>query len=193
MDKTEVTNAEYAQFVKQTNHTPPEQWGSVKPPAGQELLPVSNVSYEDTIAFAAWRSKRDGVTYRLPTEEEWEYAARNGDKDNLYPWGNTWASGHAATLESGVGKEQPVGTYATGANRWGVQDLIGNVWEWTSSKASVYKGNTLQLPAQYQDWIVARGGGYSSPTNKVSGTHRDWFARNYKNAVLGFRLVKAAS
>jgi serine/threonine-protein kinase len=193
MDKTEVTNAEYAQFVKQTNHTPPEQWGSVKPQAGQEPLPVSNVSYEDTIAFAAWRSKRDGVTYRLPTEEEWEYAARNGDKDNLYPWGNTWSSGHAATLDAGVGREQPVGTYPAGANRWGVQDLMGNVWEWTSSKASVYKGNTLQLPAQYQDWIVARGGGYSSPTNKVSGTHRDWFARNYKNAVLGFRLVKAAS
>jgi len=193
MDKTEVTNAEYAQFVKQTNHTPPEQWGSVKPQAGQELLPVSNVSYEDTIAFAAWRSKRDGVTYRLPTEEEWEYAARNGDKDNLYPWGNTWSSGHAATLDAGVGREQPVGTYPAGANRWGVQDLMGNVWEWTSSKASVYKGNTLQLPAQYQDWIVARGGGYSSPTNKVSGTHRDWFAPNYKNAVLGFRLVKAAS
>lgn len=190
MDKTEVTNAEYAQFVKQTNHTPPEQWGSVKPPAGDLLLPVSNVSYEDAIAFAAWRSKRDGVTYRLPTEEEWEYAARNGDKDNLYPWGNSWANGRAATLEAGVGKEQPVGTYPQGANRWGVQDLMGNVWEWTSSKASVYKGNSLQLPAQYQDWIVVRGGGYSSPTNKVSGTHRDWFAPNYKNPVLGFRLVK---
>ncbi|MFN2577824.1 MAG: SUMF1/EgtB/PvdO family nonheme iron enzyme [Pyrinomonadaceae bacterium] len=193
MDKTEVTNAEYSQFVKQTNHAPPEQWGSVKPPAGQELLPVSNVSYEDALAFAAWRSKRDGVTYRLPTEEEWEYAARNGDKDNLYPWGNTWASGHAATLDAGVGKEQPVGTYPAGANRWGVQDLMGNVWEWTSSKASVYKGNPLQLPAQYQDWIVVRGGGYSSPTNKVSGTNRDWFAPNYKNAVLGFRLVKVSS
>lgn len=193
MDKTEVTNAEYAQFVKQTNHAPPEQWGSVKPAAGQELLPVSNVSYEDAVAFAAWRSKRDGVTYRLPTEEEWEYAARNGDKDNLYPWGNTWAAGHAATAEAGVGKEQPVGTYPTGANRWGVQDLIGNVWEWTSSKASVYKGNSLQLPAQYQEWIVARGGSYSSPANKVSGTMRDWFAPNYKNAVLGFRLVKASS
>src|SRR2546423_735069 len=72
MDKTEVTNAEYAQFVKQTGHTAPEQWGSVKPPVGQELLPVSNVSYEDAIEFAAWRSKREGVTYRLPTEEEWE-------------------------------------------------------------------------------------------------------------------------
>ncbi len=192
MDKTEVTNAEYALFVKQTNHAPPEQWGSVKPPVGQELLPVSNVSYEDAVAFAAWRSKRDGVTYRLPTEEEWEYAARNGDKDNLYPWGNTWASGRAATVEAGVGREQPVGTYPQGANRWGVQDLIGNVWEWTSSKASVYKGNSLQLPAQYQDWIVARGGCYSSSQSKVSGTMRDWFAPNYKNQVLGFRLVKAS-
>jgi len=190
MDKTEVTNAEYAQFVKQSNHAPPEQWGSPKAPVGQELLPVTNVSYEDALAFAEWRSKRDGVTYRLPTEEEWEYAARNGDKDNLYPWGNTWAAGRAATVEAGVGKEQPVGTYPQGANRWGVQDLIGNVWEWTSSKASVYKGNPLQLPAQYQTWIVARGGSYGSPANKLSGTMRDWFAPNYKNPVLGFRLVK---
>jgi formylglycine-generating enzyme required for sulfatase activity len=192
MDKTEVTNAEYAQFVKQTNHAPPEQWGSVKAPVGQELLPVNNVSYEDALAFAAWRSKRDGVTYRLPTEEEWEYAARNGDKDNLYPWGNTWAPGRAATTEAGVGKEQPVGTYPQGANRWGVQDLIGNVWEWTSSKASVYKGSNLQLTAQYHDWIVARGGSYSSSSNKLSGSLRDWFAPNYKNPVLGFRLVKAS-
>ena len=192
MDKTEVTNAAYAEFVKQTNHTPPEQWGSVKPPVGEELLPVTNVSYEDAVAFAAWRSQRDGVTYRLPTEEEWEYAARNGEKDNLYPWGNSWAPGRAATAEAGVGKEQPVGTYPQGANRWGVLDLIGNVWEWTSSKASVYKGNTLQLPAQYQDWIVARGGSYSSIQNKVSSTMRDWFAPNYKNRVLGFRLVKAS-
>jgi len=193
IDKTEVTNAEYGQFVRQTNHTPPEQWGSIKPPVGQELLPVTNVSYEDAVAFADWRSKRDGVTYRLPTEEEWEYAARNGDKDTQYPWGNSWQPGRAATAEAGVGKEQPVGTYPTGANRWGVMDLLGNAWEWTSSKASVYKGNQLQLTAQYKDWIVARGGGYSSPSNKVYSTYRDWFAPNYKNPVLGFRLVKASS
>ncbi len=193
MDKTEVTNAEYAQFVVNTNHAPPEQWGSVKAPVGQELLPVSNVSYDDAVAFAEWRSKRDGVTYRLPTEEEWEYAARNGDKDNLYPWGNAWAPGRAATQEAGVGKEQPVGTYAQGGNRWGVQDLIGNVWEWTSSRAALYPGSPLKLLPQYKDWIVVRGGSYSSSANKVSGTMRDWFAPNYKNPVLGFRLVKSAS
>jgi serine/threonine-protein kinase len=191
MDKNEVTNAEYARFVKEANYTPPEHWGSIAAPVGQELLPVSNVSYEDAVAFAEWRSKRDGATYRLPTEEEWEYAARNGAKDNLYPWGNAWALGRAATQEAGVGKEQPVGTYPQGGNSWGVQDLIGNVWEWTSSKASLYPGNSLKLPPQNTDWIVARGGSYSSTANKVSATMRDWFAPNYKNQVLGFRLVKA--
>src|SRR5436309_735471 len=194
MDRTEVTNAEYAQFVRDTDHAPPEQWGSIKPPVGQELLPVSNVSYDDAVAFAEWRSKRDSVTYRLPTEEEWEYAARNGDKDNLYPWGNVWQPGRAATKESGVGTAQPVGTYAQGIDRWGVDDLVGNVWEWTSSKASLYTGNPGQLPGQHKDWIIIRGGCYASSTKSelpVSGTLRTWFAPNYKNQVLGFRLVKS--
>lgn len=193
MDRTEVTNAEYSQFIRDANYQPPEQWGGIKPPTGEELLPVSNITYGDAVAFAAWRSKRDNVTYRLPTEEEWEYAARNGDKANLYPWGNTWMSGRAATQEAGVGREQAVATYPQGGNRWGVQDLMGNVWEWTSSRASLYPGNPLPLPPQNQDWIVARGGGYSSPANKVSGTNRDWFAPNYRNRVLGFRLVKPSS
>jgi len=191
MDKNEVTNAEYARFVREANHPPPEGWGSIKAPVGEELLPVSDVSYDDAIAFAEWRSKRDGVTYRLPTEEEWEYATRNGDQDTLYPWGNTWLPAHAATQESGVGKEQPVGSYPQGGNRWGVQDLIGNVWEWTSTRASVYPGSPLKIPAQNQDWVVARGGSYSSPANKLSGTMRDWFAPTTRDRVLGFRLVKS--
>jgi serine/threonine-protein kinase len=190
MDKHEVTNAEYARFVSEANHAPPERWGSIKPPVGEELLPVSDVSYDDAIAFAEWRSKRDGVTYRLPSEEEWEYSARNGDRDTLYPWGNTWLPAHAATKEAGVGKEQPVGSYPQGGNRWGVQDLIGNVWEWTSTKASLYPGSPLNLPPQNKDWIVARGGSYSSPANKLSGTMRDWFAPTTKDRVLGFRLVR---
>ena len=199
MDKTEVTNAEYAQFIREANHAPPEQWGTIKAPVGEELLPVSNISYEDAVAFAAWRSKRDGVTYRLPTEEEWEYAARNGDKDNLYPWGNTWQSGRAATAESGVGTSQAVGTYPQGMNRWGVLDLVGNVWEWTSSKASLYKSDANERLAQQKDWIVIRGGGYASsakgafPPGPVSSTIRNWEPPNFKNPFLGFRLVKSGS
>jgi formylglycine-generating enzyme required for sulfatase activity len=196
MDKTEVTNAEYAQFVREANHPPPEQWGGIKPVVGEELVPVSNVTYDDAVAFAGWRSKRDKVTYRLPTEEEWEYAARNGDKDNLYPWGNTVQAGRAATQEAGVGKAQGVGSYREGGNRWGIQDLLGNVWEWTSSKASVYKGNPAQLPDQLKDWIVVRGGSFQSQfkgERPISSIYRDWVAPNYKNITLGFRLVKSTS
>jgi iron(II)-dependent oxidoreductase len=103
-----------------------------------------------------------------------------------YPWGDIWHSERAVTIDAGFGKEQPVGTYPLGANRWGVQDLIGNVWEWTSSKASVYEGNSMQLPARYKDLIVARGGGYGSRVHKVSAAARDWFAPDYKNRLIGF-------
>ena len=195
MDKDEVTNFEYAQFVRDMNYQPPQNWGGARPPKGQELQPVAFVSYDDAMAFAAWRSKRDGVTYRLPTEEEWEYAARNGEQDNVYPWGNSWEANRAGTQESGL-TAQPVGTYPLGKNRWGVEDLVGNVWEWTSSKASLYKGNPVPLPAEHKDWIVIRGGCYATPTKgdlPASSTLRNWVAANTKNSFLGFRLVKPAS
>ena len=195
MDKTEVTNGEYGQFVMQTSHAPPEHWGAVTPPLGREMYPVSNVSYEDVLAFAKWRSERDGVAYRLPTEEEWEYAARNGDLDNYYPWGNSWESKRAVTIETGFGEAQPVGSFPLGANRWGVLDLLGNVWEWTQSKASMYKidGEPNRLPARFKDWIVVRGGGYGSQSIRISGTTRDWFAPDFKSPVLGFRLIKSSA
>lgn len=195
MDKTEVTNSEYQQFVRDTNHAPPAHWGGVNPPEGSQLLPVSNVAYEDAIAFAAWRSQRDGLTYRLPTEEEWEYAARNGEKGDMYPWGNVWTAGLANTEESGVSAAQAVGTYPGGSNTWGVQDLIGNVWEWTCSKYSLYAGNPNQPNPEYKDQRVIRGGGYASSrtgTLQVSGTMREWVTPDYLNPLLGFRLVRSA-
>jgi formylglycine-generating enzyme required for sulfatase activity len=192
MDKNEVTNAEYEQFVRETNHATPELWRGNTVPAEDERRPVSDVSYEDAVAFSEWRSKRDGIAYRLPTEEEWEYAARNGDQNNLYPWGNSWISGRAATEETGVKVAQPVGTYPQGDDIWGVEDLVGNVWEWTTSKASLYNPSS-SLPLQHQNWMVIRGGCYASPTKgllPVSGTLRNWVAPTYKNPVLGFRLVR---
>ena len=193
MDKTEVTNLEYAQFVKQTGHAPPPQWGGSRPMAAEERLPVSNVTFEDANAFAEWRSKRDGVQYRLPTEQEWEYAARNGDQGNLYPWGNNWEAGRAITQESGAVHAEEVGKNQRGADRWGVEDLMGNVYEWTSTRASLYPGNPLKLPDIQKEWIVIRGGGYGTPAAKVNGTYRDWFSPTYKNPLLGFRLVRAHS
>ena len=192
MDTTEVTNTEYADFVREMNHTPPSHWAGNKPPFGQELWPVVNVSLDDAMAFAAWRSKRDGAAYRLPTEEEWEYAARNGAQGDLYPWGPKWQE-DAAILKDAT--PFPVGSRPNGKNKWGVADLIGNVWEMTSSKVSVYPGNQREIPKSYQDWITIRGAGYiSDPANveaPVTSCLRDFVPPSTKKTLLGFRLVRS--
>ena len=193
MDMTEVTNTEYADFVHEMHYAAPSHWVDDKPLTGQEMWPVVNVSQADAKAFAAWRSKRDGVTYRLPTEEEWEYAARSGDQNYLYPWGNTWMDNHAVVKEPAP---SDVGIYPDGKNRWGVLDLIGNVWEWTSTKATLYPGNPAQIPPENRDWFIFRGGSFASdPKDKlkpITSTYRDWTAATTKSTVLGFRLVRDA-
>jgi serine/threonine protein kinase/formylglycine-generating enzyme required for sulfatase activity len=192
MDRTEVTNTEYAEFVRETNHAPPEHWKGNKPPFGQELWPVVGVSLEDANAFADWRSKRFKVSYRLPTEEEWEYAARNGESGDLYPWGPDWKDNAAVVRDAAPA---PVGSRPDGKNRWGVSDLIGNVWEWTSSKTSVYPGNTAVVPGTMQGWVTIRGGGYLSDPTKadapVSSCFRDFVPPSTKTTLLGFRLVRS--
>jgi serine/threonine protein kinase len=194
MDRTEVSNKEYAEFVAATNRLAPAHWVDNKPVFGQELWPVVNVSFDDAVAFAEWRSKRDGVTYRLPTEEEWEYAARNGQRADLYPWGPDWVAGLAVLKEA---TPVAVGSRPGGANQWGVTDLIGNVWEWTSSKVSVYPGNTTVIPSNQQDLVTIKGGCYvSDPANPdapVTGALRQFVAPSTKTTLLGFRLVKSAS
>ncbi|HKP46894.1 MAG TPA: SUMF1/EgtB/PvdO family nonheme iron enzyme [Pyrinomonadaceae bacterium] len=192
MDRTEVTNGEYADFVRDMNYEAPSHWVRGQPLAGQEKWPVVNVSSQDAQAFAAWRSKRDGVTYRLPTEEEWEFAARNGGETKSYPWGDTWMDNRAVIKEAAP---QPVGSYPDGKDKWGVVDLIGNAWEWTSSKASLYSG-VAEIPAATREWVVARGGSYASdPKDRqipVSATYRDWFQPNLRHPNFGFRLVRPA-
>jgi len=192
MDKTEVTNAEYAEFVRDTNHEAPKHWSGNKPALGQELWPVVNVSVEDALKFASWRSKRDGATYRLPTEEEWEYAARNGEKADLYPWGNDWQPKVAVIKEA---TPYTVGSRPGGNNKWGVVDLIGNVWEWTSSKVSAYPGNSTVIPESMRDQVTIRGACYvSDPTDRdkpISSALREFIPATSKNPLLGFRLVRS--
>jgi len=192
MDRTEVSNSEYADFVRETNHSAPAHWIGNKPPFGQENWPVVNVTFADASEFAAWRSKRDSVAYRLPTEEEWEYAARNGEKADLYPWGPDWKDGVAVLKDA---TPSPVGSRAEGKNRWGVYDLIGNVWEWTASKAAVYPGNTAKVPRTMEEWITIRGGCYvSDPSNAdtpITSCFRDFVPAGTKTTLLGFRLVRS--
>jgi formylglycine-generating enzyme required for sulfatase activity/serine/threonine protein kinase len=194
MDKTEVTNAEYAEFVHEKNHPAPSHWAGDKPAAGSEMLPVVNVSYSDAVEFAKWRSKRDGAAYRLPTEEEWEYAARGGDQGNLYPWGNTWEEGGAGVRDPRVIVPKPVGSYPKDKTRWGLLDMEGNVYEWTSSKASYYPGNTQQVKPETKNWVIIRGASFSTDSElKLPLTFRNWYDPKLKNNLVGFRLVRQGS
>ena len=193
LDRNEVVNGEYAEFVKETNNPAPSHWPNGKPVFGQENWPVVNVSVDDALNFAKWRSKRDSVTYRLPTEDEWEYAARGGDQNYLYPWGNTWEANRAVMSEA---FPKAVGSFPEGNNRWGVSDLIGNVWEWTSTSFSFYPGNKdSELPPEYSTWIVKRGGSFlSAPSDKdnpITATYRDFAPGTLKHATIGFRLARS--
>jgi formylglycine-generating enzyme required for sulfatase activity/serine/threonine protein kinase len=197
MDRTEVTNAEYAEFVRATRHPVPKgepasywtPWNGDAPPPGQEQWPVRNVSVADAEAFAAWRSHRDGVKYRLPTEEEWEYAARGND-GRIFPWGQQWGD-KRANVDSELPK--PVGSFPEGASATGVLDLIGNVREWTSTRARLYPGNEEDFERTEQGWVVMRGGSYRSKANdatQTTATARMWLKPTEKHATIGFRLVR---
>lgn len=192
MDKTEVTNAEYYEFVKETSYRPfPVHWVNEKPIPGQEQMPVRFVNANDVKAFAAWRSKRDGVEYRLPTEQEWEFAARNGSKGNLYPWGDKFDPQCAVIDQSS--NDPTVVASKSCADAWGVHDLIGNVFEWTSSEPSLYPGSTGEVRPLSEPHLMLRGGAAiykSTGNNAITSTFRVAVPANTRRAEIGFRLVK---
>ncbi len=199
IDKYEVTNAEWAEFIKATGRTAPvdssgvksywESWNGNVPPAGRERWPVCNISARDAEEFAQWLSKRDGVAYRLPTEEEWEFAARNGSEGSLFPWGNSWVEGRANLNKKS--SPQDVGSFPEGATKDGVLDMVGNVWEWTSSKASFYERSRVAPDSNAR---VRRGGSFAETLNSEyfqNSTSRIWFGdENYKFPTIGFRLAR---
>ncbi len=192
MDKTEVTNADYYEFVKATSYLPfPVHWVNFKPIPGQELMPVRFVNADDVKAFAAWRSKRDGVEYRLPTEEEWEYAARNGNKQNLFPWGDKFDAQCAVIDQSS--NEPTVVASKSCANSWGVHDLIGNVFEWTGDAASLYPGSPGEVRPLSEPHLMLRGGAAiykSTGPNAITSTFRVAVPASTRRAEIGFRLVR---
>ncbi|MEK6336376.1 MAG: SUMF1/EgtB/PvdO family nonheme iron enzyme [Acidobacteriota bacterium] len=191
MDRTEVTNAEYLDFVGQTSRQPPTYWRNGKPPAGQEQWPVTNVSLADAEAFAQWRSKRDNLKYELPTEEQWEYAARNGSTGNLYPWGNEWCD-NCANVDSNA--LTAVGSYPKGNSlNGGIADLIGNAWEWTATKASPYPGADRLPRTLNQQGQIIRGGSYRETfkgSDAITATRRVGVPPSDKQADIGFRLIR---
>jgi eukaryotic-like serine/threonine-protein kinase len=192
MDKFEVTNVEYAQFVAETGHRPPGNWKNGKFLPEDEKLPVTSVSLEDARDFAKWRSKRDNIEYRLPFEKEWEYAARNGADAQKYPWGNAWQEGKAVM---GRVSPLPVGSAPEGSNKWGVQDLIGNAWEWTDSPFEIYPGNKELVNKRKGGYSIRGGSYYESSNDKriVDSVLRSAFDPMRREDRIGFRLVRSDS
>ena len=192
MDTTEVTNGEYLEFITASNYRPvPVHWVNYKPIPGQERMPVRFVNVDDVTAFAAWRSQRDGVQYRLPTEEEWEYAARNGSKGNLFPWGDKYDS-YCAVMDRSNNDPDVVGSRSC-PNDWGVKDLIGNVFEWTASEPSLYPGSSGEVRPQSEPHRMVRGGAAiykSTGTNAITSTFRVPVPASTRRAEIGFRLVR---
>ena len=118
-----LTNAQYKVFVEATKYTAPSHWDSGRIPTGKESHPVVNVSWDDAQAFCRWA----GV--RLPTEREWEKAARGTD-GRTYPWGEAAPNGELCNFNNLVGDTTAVGGYTKGVSPYGLLDMAGNVWEW---------------------------------------------------------------
>ena len=203
LDRMEVSNAQYAGFVKATAYAAPDGWNGPEPPPNAGLIPVTSVNYQDARAYCEWRSKsrNDGVAYRLPTEEEWEFAARGNDAGkpgapmNLYPWGDQWIEGGANTKESRLGFPRNVDAYPQSKSPFGILNLAGNVSEWTSSDFNHYPGGNQQTPREpgYQGtYQVVRGGGFAYPKEAATTTNRLWAKPSDKGPKLGFRCAADA-
>jgi len=189
LDKFEVTNRQYREFVDARNYPHPQHWisdGFYEPEDAE--LPVTWVSWNDAVAYAEWKGKR------LPTEKEWEYAARSGGRNYFYPWGNEFRSGDANLLQGGVRKTKPapVGTYRNDRNQFGVFDLGGNVSEWVQDFFRMYDGK----PSKFDRLKVYRGGHFTDPPETATATFRwaDEASTADKNtlSVTGFRCAKDA-
>lgn len=163
IDIYEVTNEDYAKFVKATNHVAPPGWTNGNYPAGTQRRPVTGVTWNDAVAYAEWAGKR------LPTEEEWEFAARGTD-GRRYPWGNAWSAG-LANAEGASGSVVDVGRYQ-GQSPFGVFDMVGNAWEWTASNLTAYKKGQSLPNKPPGDLRVIRGGSYIEDRNEATTTYR---------------------
>ncbi|GGX80625.1 hypothetical protein GCM10007160_04780 [Litchfieldella qijiaojingensis] len=196
--RSPITNAQYEAFVSATDHRAPDvapdvwaeyglihpfkstrrfAWTGGTPPAGRENHPVVLVSHGDAMAYAAWLSEVTGATWRLPTEVEWEKAAR-GTEGQLFPWGSTWDPNRLNSADAGPYDTVPVGSYPQSASPFGLLDPSGQVYEWTASPGE--KGGYVVKGGSWDD----QGCGVCRPAA------RHVRPADLKHILVGFRLVR---
>jgi formylglycine-generating enzyme required for sulfatase activity len=181
-----VTNQDYKAFVDATGHQHPQHWSEADEiPEGYEKHPVVGVNYFDATAYAAWKGRR------LPSEQEWEKASR-GTKGIRWPWGNVFDESKANV---GQRKTSPVGAYPKGRNAYGLYDMAGNVWEWTSTWYAPYPDappNRAILRFLNDTYLSVRGGSASSDMGSARGADRGIRKPNETSRELGFRTAMDA-
>ena len=192
VDMTEVSNATYKQFCDATGHPAPEappwdpDYFSAKP-----NYPVVNVSLSDAETFARWAGKR------LPSEEEWEKAARGSD-GRVFPWGNSppVRQANLAGADDGFENTAPVDSFPEGASPFGARNMAGNVWELTSTRYPVTPREVEDmkglLPSVGTEWAVIKGGNFTSEPLWLRAYMRRGFPNGAKSPYIGFRCVKDA-
>ena len=199
IDQYEVTNEQYYIFCQATDRKPPRTWGGLKYPDGRDEYPVSHVNFFDASAYADWAGKR------LPTEAEWEKAARGPD-NYIYPWGNEFDPNGANISTSRKTKSgrglKPVGSFPGGVSYYGVYDMVGNLWEWVWDYYRPYPGSTFPSGDFDKKMLVVRGLSYLSvghfPADeymkvvslKARASFRERLSPFAREKDVGFRCVK---
>jgi formylglycine-generating enzyme required for sulfatase activity len=186
MGKYEITVAEYKAFCTAAGRTMPDapSWG------WNDKHPIVNVNFNDANAYCNWLSETTGQNYRLPTEAEWEYAARGGQKSNGYTYsgGNDleevgWSSDNAGGQTQAVGRKSP--------NELGLYDMSGNVWEWCKDWYGTYAADAQTNPRGPSSGIdrVLRGGSWYYAAAYCRVAFRTYYSPEYRNYRYGFRVV----
>ena len=182
IDRTEVTNADYLKFVKATGRPAPPYWEGRDCPKGLERLPVVNVTWQDADAYAKWLHKR------LPTEPEWEFAARGCD-GRAFPWGAVFDRAKCNTKEADLRGPLPVGSFPTGASPFGCMDMCGNVSEWTKDPFEPYPNTVWESTEQDRRKRVFRGGSWVVGCSDARVSSRFGAKEGEARATIGFRCA----